>query len=44
MIGDDGDWMGGPLEVVLPFREGKNDCKKFSIIDVIVPFCHREGF
>ena len=43
MTSDDGDWMGGPLEVVLSFREDKNDCKKFSIIDVIVPFCQREG-
>ena len=44
MIRDDGDGVRGSLEIMPPFREGKNDGKEFSVIDVIVLFCKREGF
>ena len=44
MIGDDGDRMRGALEVMLPFREGEDDSKEFSVINVIVALSEREGF
>ena len=36
VVGDDGDRMCGSLEVLTPFLQGENYCKKFMIIDVVV--------
>ena len=36
MISDDGDRVRGSLKIVLPFREGKDDSKEFSVINVVV--------
>ena len=38
VIGDDGDRMGCTLNVLTPFSEGKDNCKEFPIVDVIVSF------
>ena len=43
MVGDDGNRVGRSLNVLTPFGESKNDCKEFSVIDVIVPFGGEEG-
>ena len=37
MVGDDGDRMGGSLDVLLPFLQHKDHGKEFAIIDVVVP-------
>ena len=44
VIHDDRDGVRGSLEIMLPFREGENDSKEFSVVDVIISFCKREGF
>ena len=36
MISDDGDRVRGSLKIVLPFREGEDDSKEFSVVNVIV--------
>ena len=38
MVSDDGNRVGCSLNILTPFSESENDCKKFSVIDVIVPF------
>ena len=43
MVGDDGNRVGCSLNVLTPFGESKNDCKEFSVIDVIVLFGGEEG-
>ena len=37
MVGDDGDRMGGSLDVLLPFLQREDHSEEFTIIDVIVP-------
>ena len=44
MVGEDRDRMWGTLQVLFPFTQSKDDSEKLLIIDVIVVFCHREGF
>ena len=44
VIRDDRDGVRGSLEIMLPFQEGKNDGKEFSVVDVIILFYKREGF
>ena len=36
MVCDDGDRMCGSLKVLMPFLQGKDYCKEFTIIDVVV--------
>ena len=36
MVGDDGDRVSGPLEVLAPFFQSENNSKEFPVIDVIV--------
>ena len=36
MVGDDGDRMGGSLDILLPFFQCEDYGKEFSIIDVVV--------
>ena len=36
----DGEW--GSMEVVPPGFQGTDDCEKFSVVDVVVPFCWNE--
>ena len=43
MISENLDGEGGTVEVVSPGFEGMDDCQEFSIIDIIIPFCWREG-
>ena len=43
MISDDRDRVRGSLKIVLPFREGKDDSKEFSVINVVVVLSKREG-
>ena len=43
VIGDDSDRMGRALNVLSPFSEGKDDCKEFSIVDVVVSFGGEES-
>ena len=43
MISEHRDRMGGALQVLFPFHQGKDDGKKLSIVDIVVPFCSREG-
>ena len=43
MVGDDGNRVGRSLYVLAPLGEGKNDCKEFSVVDVIVSFGGEEG-
>ena len=43
MVGDDGDRVGCPLNILTPFRESKDHCKQFPVIDVIVSFGGKEG-
>ena len=38
MVGDDGDRMGGSLDVLFPFFQCEDYSKEFSIIDVVVSF------
>ena len=44
MISDDRDRMRGSLKIVLPFGEGEDDGKEFSIINVMVVLSKGEGF
>ena len=44
MIGDNRDRVGGSLHVMFPFRESKDNSKKFPVIDIIVMFCWQKGF
>ena len=37
------DWEGGSMKVVTPGLECPDDSKEFSVIDIIVLFCRREG-
>ena len=43
MVSEDRDRMGGALQVLFPFCQGKDDGEKLSIIDIIVLFSGREG-
>ena len=43
MIGKDLDGESGTVEVMSPGLEGTDDSQEFSVINVIVPFCWREG-
>ena len=43
MSSEDGDSVRGSLKIVLPFREGKDDGKKFSVVNVIVVLSEEEG-
>ena len=43
MVGDDGNGVGHSLNVLMPFGKGKNDCKEFSVINVIVAFGGEKG-
>ena len=43
MICNNGDGVWGPLKVMFPFGEGKDDGEKFPVVDVIVPLGKREG-
>ena len=38
MVGDDGDRMGGPLDILFPFFQCEDHSKEFLIIDVIILF------
>ena len=38
MVCDNGDRVRHSLNMLSPFSEGKDDCEKFVIIDVIVVF------
>ena len=42
MISDDRDRVRSFLKIVLPFREGEDDGKEFSIINVVVVLSKRE--
>ena len=44
MVSENRDRMGGALQILFPFSQGKDDSKKFPIIDVIVLLCSGEGF
>ena len=44
VISDDGDSKRSSLEVVFPLGESKNDCKQFSVINIIVSFDEGEHF
>ena len=43
VVGDDGNRVGRSLNILAPFSKGKNDCKEFSVIDVIISFSRKEG-
>ena len=43
MVGNDGDWMGRSLNILMPFGESEDDYKQFSVIDVIVLFSGKKG-
>ena len=43
MVSDDGNRVGRSLSVLTPFGKGKNDCKEFIVIDVVIPFSGKEG-
>ena len=43
VVGDDGNGVGRSLNILTPFSKGKDDCKEFSVIDVIIPFGRKEG-
>ena len=43
MIGNDSNRVRSTLDVLPPFREGKDDCEEFSIVDVVVSFSREEG-
>ena len=43
MVGDDGNGVGCSLNVLTPFGKGENDCKEFSVINVIVAFGGEKG-
>ena len=36
VVSDDRNRVWGALEVLLPFREGKDDCKEFFVVDIVV--------
>ena len=38
MVGEDGDQMGGTLEILLPLCESEDDCQKFPVVNIIVLF------
>jgi hypothetical protein len=42
MIGVDKDREGIPEEIMTPGFKGTDNCKEFSIVDLIVPFSRRE--
>ena len=44
VVGENGNGVCGALQVLFPFCQGKNDYQEFMVIDVIIPFCSREGF
>ena len=35
--------MGGALKILFPFCEGKDNCEKLPIINVIASLCRRKG-
>ena len=43
VISDDGDWMGGTLNVLSPFGESKDDCEEFPVIDIVVSVGRKES-
>ena len=43
VVGDDSDWVRCSLDILPPFREGKDVREEFVIIDIIVPFSGEEG-
>ena len=36
MVGDDSDGVCGPLEVLAPFFQSKNNSEEFPVVDVVV--------
>ena len=44
MISDDGDSKRSSLEVVFPLSESKDDCKQFSVVNIVVSFSEGECF
>ena len=43
MIGDDSNRVRCTLNILPPLREGKDDRKEFSIVDVVVSFGREES-
>ena len=43
MICEDLDWEWGASKVMVPHFEASDNSEKFSVIDVIASFCHKEG-
>ena len=44
VVGNDGNGERGALKIVFPLRESKNDCKKFTVVNIIVAFGEEECF
>ena len=42
MVSDNGDRVGCPLNILMPFCESKDHCEQFPVIDVIVSFGGKE--
>ena len=42
VVGEDLYWEGGTMEIMAPGLQGANDCKEFSVIDVVIAFGGRE--
>ena len=43
MIGNNSNRVRCTLNVLPPFREGKDDCEEFPIVDVVVSFGREES-
>jgi len=39
VVGKDLNQKGGAVKVVSPGLEGVDDCKEFTVVDIIVSFC-----
>ena len=43
MIGDDSNRVRCTLNILPPFGEGKDNCKEFPVVDVVVSFGREES-
>ena len=43
VVGDDGDRVRCSLNILSPFRKGKDNSEEFAIVDVVIPFSREEG-
>ena len=44
VVGNNGNGERGALKIIFPLKKSKNDCKEFTVVNIIVAFSEGEHF